>query len=115
MNITLRTDRNVAILDISGRLVMGEALYRFRNAVRDALNENYKHILLNLENVNYMDSSGVGELVQCYTTICTQGGSVKLLKATQRVSNLLHMTKLLTVFETFNTEPEALASFHRGH
>ena len=111
MNVNVRKVEQVAILDLTGRVVIGEALYDFRNTVRDMLNEGFTQILLNMENVTYLDSSGIGELVNCYTLVSTQGGSVKLVKAAEKIGSLLQMTKLLTVFESYKNEREAIASF----
>ena len=113
MNVAVRKINNVAVVDLAGRVVIGEALYNFRNTIRDVMNDGFRHILLNLEDVSYLDSSGIGELVNCYTTVSAQGGSVKLVRASQKVSNLLQMTKLLTVFESFSSERDAIASFLR--
>jgi anti-sigma B factor antagonist len=101
----------VAILDINGRVVIGDALYILRRNVREALNNGYKQLVFNMEGVSYIDSAGIGELVSCFTTVTTQGGNLKLIKTTEKVKDLLHMTKLLTIFESFLTEEEALASF----
>ena len=82
-----------------------------RNAVRDILKDNGKKIILNLANVNYIDSSGIGELVSTYTTVTNNGGSLKLLSLTKKIQELLAITKLLTVFQVFDNEQSALASF----
>lgn len=111
MNVAVRRKGKVAILDISGRVVIGEALYTLRSTIREVLNEGFKYILINMAGVNYVDSSGIGELVSGYTTVSTQGGRLRLVKTTERVTNLLHMTKLLTVFECFTSERDALKSF----
>ena len=111
MNVKTRDVNRIAILDISGRVVIGDALYVLRSHVRSAMNEGYTRIILNMESVSYIDSAGIGELVSCYSTVTTQGGSLKLLKTTQRIKDLLHMTKLLTIFESFNNETEAIKSF----
>lgn len=111
MQIRMRKVNTIAIMDISGRVVIGDALYTLRQKVREILNEGYKQILLNMESVNYIDSSGIGELVSSYVTICTQGGKIKLVNTAQKVRNLLHITKLLTVFESYTSEEEAIASF----
>ncbi len=82
-----------------------------RNAVRDTLKSNAKKIILNLADVNYIDSSGIGELVSSYTTVTNNGGSLKLLNLTKKIQELLAITKLLTVFQVYENEQAALASF----
>ena len=112
MQVKVRNVQKVAILDISGRVVIGDALYILRRHVRDVLNDGYKKLILNMEGVSYIDSAGIGELVSSYTTVTTQGGELKLVKTTQRIKDLLHMTKLLTIFESYHTEKDAIASFN---
>lgn len=112
MNVRIRKFEGIAILDISGRVVIGEALYTLRSIVREMLNDGFKNILLNMESVTYIDSAGIGELVSCYTTVTTQGGAMKLVKTAAKIRDLLQMTKLLTVFESYNNEPEAMKSFY---
>jgi anti-sigma B factor antagonist len=90
---------------------MGEGAIALRNATRRLVDEGKKKILLNLGGVNYMDSSGIGELIANYTTVTRQGGEVKLLNLTDKIQNLLVITKLLTVFDAYETEAEALNSF----
>lgn len=113
MNLKVRRVGSVAIVDLGGRIVLGESLFAFRDAIRDVLNDGFRRIVLNMEGVTYMDSSGIGELVTCYTTVSAQGGTVKLLNPGQKVGGLLNMTKLLTVFETCRSEEDAVASFDR--
>jgi anti-sigma B factor antagonist len=111
MKIATRTIGDVRVLDCSGKITLGEGTMAVRNAVRDILKDNGKKIILNLGDVNYIDSSGIGELVSTYTTVTNHGGSLKLLNLTKKIQELLAITKLLTVFQVFENEQAALASF----
>jgi anti-sigma B factor antagonist len=111
MKIETRTVGDVRVLDCSGKITLGEGTMAIRNAVRDILKNNGKKIILNLADVNYIDSSGIGELVSTYTTVAREGGSMKLLNLTKKIQELLAITKLLTVFQVFENEQKALASF----
>ena len=99
---------DVVILDLSGRIKMGEGTLILRDQIQKRLTAGDRKFLLNLEDVDYIDSSGLGELVTTFTTVRNQGGLLKLLNLTHRVQDLLQITKLLTVFEVFNSEAEAL-------
>src|ERR1700730_17068572 len=99
---------DVVIMDLSGRITMGEGTLILRDNILRLLNAGDRKFLLNLADVNYIDSSGLGELVSSFTTVRNQGGELKLLNLTNRVQDLLQITKLLTVFEVFNSESEAL-------
>ncbi len=111
MKIEMRTIGDVRILDCSGKITLGEGTMAVRNTVRDILKDNGKKIILNLANVNYIDSSGIGELVSTYTTVTNNGGQLKLLNLTKKIHELLQITKLLTVFQVFDSESAAIASF----
>jgi anti-sigma B factor antagonist len=111
MKINTRTVGDVQILDWSGKITLGEGTMSIRNAVRDILQGGGKKIILNLSDVNYIDSSGIGELVSSYTTVTNSGGKLKLLNLTKKIHELLAITKLLTVFETFENEEAAISSF----
>lgn len=111
MKIELRTVRDVHILDISGKITLGEGTMTVRNTVRDILKDKGNKIVLNLADVNYIDSSGIGELVSTYTTVTNSGGQLKLLNLTKKIHELLQITKLLTVFQVFDDERAAIASF----
>jgi anti-sigma B factor antagonist len=111
MKIDMRTIADVKILDCSGKITLGEGTMSIRNTVRDVLQGGAKKIVLNLADINYIDSSGVGELVSTYTSVVNGGGQLKLLSLTKKIRELLTITKLLTVFETFDDEKAALASF----
>jgi anti-sigma B factor antagonist len=111
MKIDIRTMGEIKILDCSGKITLGEGTMSIRNTVHDVLQGGAKKIVLNLAGVNYIDSSGVGELVSTYTSVVNGGGQLKLLSLTKKIRELLTITKLLTVFETFDDETAALASF----
>ena len=101
----------MTILDLSGAVRIGEGSIALRDAIRDLSADGKKKLLLNLAGVNYVDSSGIGELIANYTTVSRQGGQLKLLNLTDRIQNLLVITKLLTVFDVYENESEALKSF----
>jgi anti-sigma B factor antagonist len=111
MKIEVRTVGDVRVLDCSGKITLGEGTMAVRNTVREILKNGGKKIILNLGNVNYIDSSGIGELVSTYTTVASNGGQLKLLSLTKKIQELLAITKLLTVFQVFDDEKAALASF----
>lgn len=111
VTINERQVGSVTVLDLSGKITIGEGSVTLREAVRGLLEKGTKSILINLGGVDYVDSSGIGELVSCYTTTKNQGGQLKLLNLTKKIKDLLQITKLLTVFETYDDEAEAVASF----
>jgi anti-sigma B factor antagonist len=111
MKIENRTVGDVHILDVSGKIMLGEGTMAVRNSVRELLKNGTKKIILNLGDVNYIDSSGIGELVSSFTTVTNQGGQLKLLNLTKKIQELLAITKLLTVFQVFDSEQAAVASF----
>ncbi len=111
MTIASRQVGGVAVLDLSGKITLGEGSVQIRDAIRGLIGKGQKSILLNLGNVNYIDSSGLGELVSAYTTAKNQGAALKLLKLTKKVHDLLQLTKLYTVFDIFGDEAVAIASF----
>lgn len=111
LNISERKAGDVTILDMDGKITIGEGSVALRTAIRRLLEEGKKKILLNLAKVNYIDSSGIGELVSSFTAIGKENGQLKLLNLTQKLQDLLTITKLLTVFDVYDSEEEALASF----
>jgi anti-sigma B factor antagonist len=113
LSISNRTVNGVAVVDCDGRLVFGEESASLRDAVRSLLLMN-KNIVLNLGGVNYIDSGGLGTLVALYTTARNAGGAIRLASLTQRVGDLLQVTKLVTVFEVHDTVEQAVNSFHHG-
>ena len=114
MKVTTRQVDGITVLDLSGRITLGEGSVQLRDAVRDLLAKGSKLILLNLADVNYIDSSGIGELVSAYTTVRNQGGELKLLNLTKKVHDLLQITKLYTVFDVKDDEASAIASYARA-
>ncbi len=113
MKASTRQVDGVTILDLSGRITLGEGSVQLRDAVRDLISKGSKRILLNLAEVNYIDSSGIGELVSAFTSVRNQGGELKLLKLTKKVHDLLQITKLYTVFDIKDDEAAAVASFNK--
>ena len=111
LNIKQRQAGDVAILDLDGEVRIGDSATALRSAIRELVAGGNKNILLNLAGVKYIDSSGIGELVSSYTTINKDGGQLKLLSLTQKLQDLLTITKLLTVFDVYDTEAEALSSY----
>ena len=111
MKVSTRQVDGITIVDCSGRITLGEGSVVLRDTIDGLLGKGQKKILLNLGDVNYIDSSGIGELVSSYTTTRNQGGQLKLLNLTKKIQDLLSITKLLTVFETFDAERAALDSY----
>ena len=111
LSIASREVDGVTVLDLSGRITLGEGSVQLRDSIRDLLAKGQKKILLNLGDVNYIDSSGIGELVSAYTTVRNQGGELKLLNLTKKVHDLLQITKLYTVFDIRDDETAAIGSF----
>ena len=109
---TPRETAGAIVVDISGQITLGEGSAGLREMVRDMLTKGQKKIVLNLGDVSYIDSSGIGELVSGYTTVKNQGGELKLLNLTRKVHDLLQITKLFTVFDVHTDERTALSSFN---
>ena len=114
MQIEQRAVGDVVVLDLKGRVTMGEGDEVLKDKVNSLLHQGQKKIVLNLAEVPYVDSAGLGEIVRTYTTVSRQGGSLKLLNLTKRITDLLSITKLLTVFETFESENDAVQSFSQS-
>jgi anti-sigma B factor antagonist len=102
----------ITVLDLSGRITLGEGSVVLRDTIREALGQGNKKILLNLGDVTYIDSSGIGELVSAFTAVRKEGGELKLLNLTKKVHDLLQITKLYTVFDVKDEESAAIASFN---
>ncbi|MGD1091148.1 MAG: STAS domain-containing protein [Bryobacteraceae bacterium] len=111
VKLTTRQVGDVTVIDAVGRITLGEGASTFRDKVRELVGSGNKKLLLNLGEVSYIDSSGIGEMVSGFTTVTNQGGVVKLLNLTKRVKDLLQITKLYTVFEVFEDEATAVRSF----
>ena len=111
LTITERRNGSVTVLDLSGNIRLGEGNIELHNILRFLVEKGERKVLLNLAEVTYIDSSGLGELVAGYTTLQKNGGELKLLRLTERVNELMVITKLLTVFDVFENEAEAVKSF----
>ena len=111
LTIASREVDGVVVLDLSGRITLGEGSVQLRDAIRDLISKGSKSILLNLGDVNYIDSSGLGELVSAFTSAKNQGADLKLLHLTKKVHDLLQLTKLYTVFDIKDDEASAIAAF----
>ena len=111
VKLTTRQVGDVTVIDVAGRITLGEGSSALRESLRDLVGKNQKKILLNLGEVTYIDSSGIGELVSGFTTVTNSGGSLKLLNLNKRVKDLLQITKLYTVFDVHEDEAAAIRSF----
>ena len=111
LSIKQRQAGDVAILDLDGEVRIGDSATSLRGAIRELVAGSNQKILLNLAGVRYIDSSGIGELIANYTTVGRNGGQLKLLNLTEKVQDLLVITKLLTVFDVYENEADALSSF----
>jgi len=111
VKLTIRQVGDVTVIDANGRITLGEGSSTFRDSIKDLTAKGNKKLLLNLGDVSYIDSSGIGEMVSGFTSVTNQGGQLKLLKLTKRVKDLLQITKLYTVFEVFDDEAAAVRSF----
>jgi anti-sigma B factor antagonist len=114
MKATIRQVDSVTVVDVSGRITLGEGCTQLRELVRDQLSKGNKWVLLNLADVTYIDSSGIGELVSAFTGVAKQGGALKLLHLTKKVHDLLQITKLYTVFDVHDDEARAIGSFEKA-
>src|ERR1700712_6061327 len=111
MHIEQRSVGGVVVVDLTGKITLGEGTELLKDKVNSLVNQGHKNLVLNLAGVSYMDSAGLGVVMAAYTTAKGQGGSVKLLNLTKRITDLLSITKLSTIFETFDSENEAVRSF----
>ena len=111
MQIAERESGAVTVLDLSGKITMGEDGNLLKDKLQSLLHQGKKNILFNLAQVSYVDSAGLGAIVMAYTTVTREGGALKLLNVTKKLQDLLSITKLLTVFETFDSEGEAIRSY----
>ncbi|TAK16131.1 MAG: anti-sigma factor antagonist [Acidobacteria bacterium] len=112
MQIEQRAVGSVVILDLKGKITLGEGDEALKDKINSLILQGHKKMLLNFGDVPYIDSAGLGEIVRTYTTVSRQGGQLKLVNLTKRITDLLSITKLLTVFETFDNEAEALKSYN---
>ena len=112
MKVSTRQLKEVTIVDLSGQIKLGEGTSVLRDTVKDLVEKGHKKILLNLGDINYIDSSGIGELVGAFTSVRNQGGELKLLNLTKKVHDVLQITKLYTVFHVLDDEATAVAAFN---
>lgn len=111
LKMSTRETNGIVIVDLSGRLTMGESCAALREEIRDQNGQGFRKILLNLADVSYIDSAGLGELTAAFTSVKNRGGELKLLSLTKRVHDLMQITKLYTVFDVHDDEKKAIASF----
>ena len=111
MEIEQRPSGDVVILDLKGKLTIGSGDELLKDKIHSLMQQGYRKLLLNLAEVPYVDSAGLGAIVSGYTTVSREGGSLRLLGLTSRIQDLLSITKLLTIFDTYESESEAVASF----
>ncbi len=113
MKSQVRDVGGVRVMDLEGKITIGAGDVQLRKLVEDSLGSGKNHILLNLKGVSHIDSSGIGEMVGCFTTVMRRGGQMKLANLTPKINDILQVTQLITVFDVFDNEAEALASFPR--
>ncbi len=111
MQTKIRDVSGVRVLDLEGKITIGAGDVELRKQVEDAVAAGKVHLLLNLAGVSHIDSSGIGEMVGCFTTLTRKGGKMKLLNLTQKINDILQVTQLITVFDVYDSEAEAIASF----
>lgn len=111
LKVSVRQVGEVAVVDLSGKITLGEGSGTLRDTVADISGKGNKNILLNMENVTYIDSAGLGELVGSYTSVTNKGGQLKLVNLQSKLKDLMQITKLHTVFRVFESEDEAIASY----
>jgi len=111
LKMSTREVKGIIVIDLAGQITLGEASAALRDEVRDQLGQKFNRMLLNLANVTYIDSAGLGELTAAYTSVKNRGGELKLLNLTKRVHDLMQITKLYTVFDVYDDEKVAVASF----
>ena len=114
LRATYREAGGVTVVDLGGRITLGEGSALLRKTIRELLEERRSNIILNLADVDYIDSSGIGELVSAFTGVRNRGGSLKLLQLTKKVHDLLQLTKLFTVFDVYSDESTAVRSFRQA-
>ena len=114
LKIDIRETPTAVILDLNGRITLGEPVADLRDTIREALSADRKNVVLNLSDVSYMDSTGLGQLVASFATVTNHGGELKLVNLQKRIHDLMQITKLLTVFEAYSSEEAALASFGKA-
>lgn len=111
MKSTIRSAGNVRILDLEGKITIGGGDVQLRQLIEESLNQGHDKLLVNLAGVSHIDSAGIGEMVGCYATVARRGGAMKLVKLPPKINDILQVTQLITVFDVFDDEAEAVASF----
>ena len=111
MKFSVRNIKDIAVIDVDGKVVLGDGDVEIKQTVDDLLQKGNKKILLNLAKVPYLDSAGLGEIIRCFTALRRSGGHFKLLSPNQRIIDLLNITKLLNVFDCYDSESSAIKSF----
>jgi anti-sigma B factor antagonist len=111
MKTSVREVRGVSVLDLKGKITIGSGDVQLRETINRLVDEGKKNILINMQDVTTIDSSGIGELVGCYTSVTNKGGKLKLLHLPPKISDVLTVTQLITVFDVFESEPEAVTSY----
>lgn len=111
LKATLRQVNSITVMDISGQITLGEGVTQLRELIRERLEKGNKHLLLNLADVTYVDTTGMGDLVRGFTTVSNQGGHLKLLNLSAKVKELMQVTRLYAVFEIYDDEGKAISSF----
>jgi anti-sigma B factor antagonist len=111
MKTNVREVRGVSILDLKGKITIGSGDVQLRETINKLVDSGKKHILINMQEVTTIDSSGIGELVGCYTSVTNKGGKLKLLHLPPKISDVLTVTQLITVFDVYESESEAISSF----
>jgi anti-sigma B factor antagonist len=111
MKTSVREVRGVSILDLKGKITIGSGDVQLRETINKLVEDGKKHILINMQEVTTIDSSGIGELVGCYTSVTNKGGKLKLLHLPPKISDVLTVTQLITVFDVYESESEAIASY----
>jgi anti-sigma B factor antagonist len=111
MKIERRKKGNITILDLKGKILVGDGIDELRESINESIKQKETNLLLNFKDVPYLDSTGLGEVVRSYTSLKKEGGAVKIVNLTNKVKDLLSVTKLITVFETFEDEDKAVESF----
>jgi len=110
MKSQIRDQENIRIIELSGKITIGSGDVKLRELINTAVDEGQKNIILNLGSVSAIDSSGIGEMVACYTTVTNRGGQLKLMKLSPKINDILQVTQLITVFDVFDNEEEAIAN-----
>ncbi len=113
MKSQIRDVGGVRVMDLEGKITIGSGDVQLRQLVEESLNTGKKNILLNLKGVSHIDSSGIGEMVGCFTTVTRRGGAMKLSSLPAKINDILQVTQLITVFDVFDNEAEAIATFPR--